>query len=411
MKYKYIDLFSGCGGLEEGFLQSEQFEGVASVEWLKPQVDTLKNRLKKKWKITNSEDRVLHFDLQREDELFHGWNNDEVYGSHKGLDSLVKEAGGIDIVIGGPPCQAYSIAGRVRDEKGMRSDYRNYLFEHYLSVLKRYQPKVFLFENVPGILSSKPGDRLVTELIREGFDDIGYEIVNDLKGHSVINAKEYGVPQARKRVFIIGVRKEDTQKNIQELLRSFYLEILPKYKVENEVSVKEAIGDLPKYEPIYNEGAHKKRMVYKLQKGEKENTITWHKPRYHNVRDMGIYKLLAEDLESGQHKYLDSKALSELYKELVGSHSPIHRYHVLKPDFPSTTIIAHLYKDGNRFIHYDSSQARTITPREAARLQSFDDDYEFIGGQGAVFQMIGNAVPPLLSKNLAFALSKLLKQI
>lgn len=84
----------------------------------------------------------------------------------------------------------------------------------------------------------------------------------------------------------------------------------------------------------------------------------------------------------------------------------IHRYHVLRKDEPSTTIIAHLYKDGNRFIHYDSKQARSITPREAARLQSFDDDFKFIGSQGSVFQMIGNAVPP----KLAYAIGKAMKE-
>lgn len=87
-----------------------------------------------------------------------------------------------------------------------------------------------------------------------------------------------------------------------------------------------------------------------------------------------------------------------MYEKKVGSKSPIHRYHVLEPDLPSTTIIAHLYKDGNRFIHYDSKQSRTITVREAARLQSFDDDFDFVGSQGNAYQMIGNAVPPKLAK-------------
>ena len=100
-------------------------------------------------------------------------------------------------------------------------------------------------------------------------------------------------------------------------------------------------------------------------------------------------------------EYANSKALSELYEQKVGSRSPIHRYHVLRPNMPSTTIIAHLHKDGNRFIHYDSVQSRTITPREAARLQSFPDDFEFVGSQSAVYQMIGNAVPPKFAEAIA----------
>lgn len=138
--------------------------------------------------------------------------------------------------------------------------------------------------------------------------------------------------------------------------------------------------------------------------------VSWHIPRYSNLRDMDTFRILAEDIASGKREY-NSKKISELYEKKIGSKSPIHRYHVLEPDEPSTTIIAHLYKDGNRFIHYDPKQQRTITVREAARLQSFPDDYEFIGSRGNAYQMIGNAVPPLLAKAIAEAIYKLLKEI
>ena len=135
-KLKYLDLFAGAGGLSEGFLQTGQFEEVAAVEWLEPQVKTLRNRLKNKWNYDDADDSVLHFDIQREEELFAGWN-DNKFGKSPGLDYFVNKSNGIDIVLGGPPCQAYSIAGRVRDENGMHDDYRNYLFEHYLNILKQ----------------------------------------------------------------------------------------------------------------------------------------------------------------------------------------------------------------------------------------------------------------------------------
>ena len=106
-----------------------------------------------------------------------------------------------------------------------------------------------------------------------------------------------------------------------------------------------------------------------------------------------------------------SKKISELYEEKVGSKSPIHRYHVLEPNLPSTTIIAHLYKDGNRFIHYDPQQCRSITVREAARLQSFDDDFDFVGSQGNAYQMIGNAVPPKLAHAIGCAVADLLDEM
>ena len=117
-KIKFIDLFSGCGGLSDGFLQTGRFKDIASVEWLKPQVETLRNRLKTKWGILNSNETVLHFDIQDEERLFNGWKDDPKFGSNNGLDYLVQQANGVDVIIGGPPCQAYSIAGRVRDDNG-----------------------------------------------------------------------------------------------------------------------------------------------------------------------------------------------------------------------------------------------------------------------------------------------------
>lgn len=400
-KYKFIDLFAGCGGLEDGFMQTGDYECISSVEWLKPQVDTLRHRLKNKYNILDADESVLYFDIQREDELFNGWSNDENFGSSLGLDHYVEKSNGVDLIIGGPPCQAYSIAGRVRDENGMRNDYRNYLFEHYLSVVKRYKPKVFVFENVPGILSAKPNDKKIIEIIEEEFKKSGYIISNKIQKYGVVDASKYGVPQRRKRVILLGVRKDlDSLDSIYDKIDDFYNVILPKYQ-QKEVTVGEAIDDLPKISPIWDEEKRTNKKAYTYQEG-----INWHIPRYHNLRDMDIYKMLAEDIETGEKKYTNAAAITKIYEQKVGSKSPIHRYHVLRKDEPSTTIIAHLYKDGNRFIHYDSSQARSITPREAARLQSFDDDFNFIGSQGSVYQMIGNAVPP----KLALAIGKAVKE-
>lgn len=401
--YKFIDLFAGCGGLEDGFLQTGKYEDIAAVEWLKPQVNTLIHRLETKWGIKDAAERVMHFDIQREEELFSGWT-DEEFGIGRGLDYFVNKAGGIDVIIGGPPCQAYSVAGRVRDENGMQDDYRNYLFEHYLNVVNRYRPKVFVFENVPGILSAAPNGTPITGLIKDGFNEIGYDIIDDLK-IAKVNASDFGVPQNRERVIIVGIDK-NRYVDTQGILRRFYYEILPEFKEKHKITVREAIGDLPECVPYYDEEYHKCRKSHSIP----ETGMTWHCPRYHNLRDMDTFRMLALDIESGRREY-DSKKISELYEKKVGSKSPIHRYHVLEPDLPSTTIIAHLYKDGNRFIHYDSKQSRSITVREAARLQSFDDDFDFVGSQGNAYQMIGNAVPPQLAKRIAMALNKLLNEI
>lgn len=401
-RIRVIDLFAGCGGLLDGFMKTGMYEPVASVEWQKHQVNTLRNRLIKKWNITDANESVLQFDLQRED-LYCGWKNDSDYGTSIGLDKLVERKGGVDIIIGGPPCQAYSVAGRIRDKDNMKSDYRNYLFEHYIETVNRYRPKLFVFENVPGMLSAMPDGTPIPDLIRRDAEKIGYEIVEDIKGLAQIDISDYGVPQTRRRVILIGLDK-NYFKDTKEVLDKFYKEILPSHKCNKKISVGEAIGDLAKIEPL-------KEINIKGKKSHciPESEISWHVPRYHNEKDIEVFKELAYDIESGENKLTNAVELNKIYERVTGKKTAVHKYHVLRRDLPSTTILAHLYKDGLRFIHYDSKQARSITVREAARLQSFDDDFEFIGPQGANYQMIGNAVPPKFAEVLAKSVEKILK--
>ncbi len=398
-KIRSIDLFAGCGGLMDGFEQSGAFETIAAVEWEKVPCKNIENRLRKKWKYSDAEERVLRFDIQRTDELFNGWVEDKEYGSSVGLDQLINAAGGIDMVIGGPPCQAYSIAGRVRDEFGMKNDYRNYLFESYIKVLKRYKPKAFIFENVPGILSAKPGDRPIINIIQESFDEAGYLLFPDL-GKAVIDFTNYGVPQNRKRIIIFGVCKEIFGDKSEDAVRYFYEEALLKHQVDKKKTAFDAIGDLPKLYPVQEDmkvnGARTRHTL-------PESDVPNHVARWQSDRDIGIFKLLAEDIETGRNQYISTEALKRLYTEMTGKNSNVHKYHVIRWDEPSNLIPAHLYKDGLRHIHPDSTQQRTITVREAARLQTFADDYVFEGSNMELYKMIGNAVPPLFAKCCAEA--------
>lgn len=404
-KIKSIDLFAGCGGLMDGFEQSGHYNTVAAVEWEKAPCRNLEIRLRDKWKYSDAEQRVLRFDIQRTDELFSGWKDDPDYGESVGLDKLIHDAGGIDVIIGGPPCQAYSIAGRVRDENGMKDDYRNYFFESYIKVLERYKPKVFVFENVPGILSAKPGDRNIIEIIQESFDEAGYCLLGDLS-KAIIDFTEYGVPQNRKRIIIFGVRKDYFGEKAEKIVNKFYAEELPKYK-EKKKTVYEAIGDLPKLYPLKDDlKVNGARTRHSLPEPEIPNHIA----RWQSDRDVKIFKMLEEDIESGRGEYTSTEALKKLYTDMTGKTSKVHKYHVIRWDAPSNLIPAHLYKDGLRHIHPDSTQQRTLTVREAARLQTFSDDYIFNGSNMELYKMIGNAVPPQFAKCCANAVYDILQK-
>ncbi|MDY3905065.1 MAG: DNA cytosine methyltransferase [Candidatus Enteromonas sp.] len=401
-KYNIIDLFSGCGGLLDGFLQSGLYCPVASVEWEKYPVLTLRKRLKEKYGVLDAEQSVVFFDMQRTDELLHGFD-DPKYGKNPGLLKLVGKKK-IDFIIGGPPCQAYSVAGRVSVDQKVKPDYRNYLFEYYLKVVSTFRPKMFVFENVPGMLSAMPDGTPIIDLIRRDMANAGYEIIDDIRKFAILDASDYNVPQTRKRVILVGMNKNYFNgKNIQTLLQRFYSVFLEKQKSNKKVTVQEAIGNLPGCYPLFSN---------KAPSHTTPNTnITWQIPRFNSVRDVRIFQMLAEDVSSGKNELQNSEKLKQIYNEATGAHTNVHKYHVLKPNEPSTTILAHLYKDGLRFIHYDPKQARSITVREAARLQTFDDDFDFVGSQGDAFKMIGNAVPTKLALAISRAIDSFIKEV
>lgn len=409
-KLTFIDLFAGCGGLSEGFLQTGNYEALAHVEWEMPMVSTLRDRLVTKWKHTEDDaiKRVIHFDIQKAEELINGsWSEENkkkfAQSNHnsiveKGLKGLIGKKK-VDLIIGGPPCQAYSIAGRAQDKNSMKDDYRNYLFESFVKVVDEFKPKVFVFENVPGLLSATPGDTPVTNRIFKAFMEIGYEIrTPELLKKSVYSASELGVPQKRNRVIIIGVNKSSKLN-----LEGIYDEIdLLKQSVQSK-TVFDAISSLPKYKPLKSQVKIDGKNVSHKLIGNK--VIKYHEARFHNQRDVGVFR---EWLKNKMNKSTTEVKIL-FYNNLMGKNSNHAKYRNLEWDKPSPTVVAHLYKDGLMFIHPDIEQARSITVKEAALLQSFPDDYEFIGSQGYAFKMIGNAVPPEMAKNIAIAISNKLK--
>lgn len=391
-KYNFIDLFAGCGGLSEGFYK-ENFNALAHIEINEIACKTLKTRMKYYgYSDEDIEKAVLCEDITKEETL-----------------TKLKEVVGektVDLIIGGPPCQAFSTQGRAQDPNSMKNDPRNYLFENYLTVLNYFKPKFFIFENVRGILTAKPNDVKIFDVIISKMRET-YKVSNDVKT-ILLNAADYGVPQIRERVILIGVRN-DLSVEPEEI----YSKIVKTHSDSGignflpYVTVRDAISDLPKLKP--SEGADivdftetsLDSYVSKIRTTA-FNKLYNHWARFHNVKDRERYKILSEN------KNWQLKDLQLVRPDLV-NHDPKHfgnRYTVQEWDKPGKTVVAHLYKDGNLFIHPDSTQERTFTVREAARIQSFPDDFFFEGSRTEQFKQVGNAVPPLMALSFAKALKQ-----
>jgi DNA (cytosine-5)-methyltransferase 1 len=404
----YIDLFAGAGGLSEGFIR-EGFSPVAHVEMNKEACDTLRTRLACHYLHETQRSRIYYSYLKNEISRDDLWKevpphlmdsviNNEI--SSKTIDNLFKQIDSqlykkkVDLIIGGPPCQAYSLAGRSRDPKGMKGDKRNFLFRFYAQFLQRYQPRYFVFENVMGLLTA--GNAKYLNEMLELFSQIGYST-----DHKILQAEEYGVLQKRKRVIIIGKRGN----------RKFTFPELEKAPYTGEVK-KDLLHDLP----FLNPGDELKITGYiqpvtaYLQKSRIRNGadfVTQHITRPHNDRDLEIYSIAIEKWLNGKQR-LKYSELPERLRTHNNTEAFLDRYKVVDPLGHSHTVVAHIAKDGHYYIYPDTNQVRSLSVREAARLQSFPDDYFFEGGRSAAFKQIGNAVPPLMAQAIARKLSEVL---
>lgn len=398
--YTFIDLFAGCGGLSEGFYRLG-YKALAHIEINHWACETLRQRMRY-YGYKNIESEVIEHDITDDDIITL-------------IDKAVNKRE-VDVIIGGPPCQAYSTAGRVRDAKGMAKDPRNYLFESYVKILEHYRPKFFVFENVTGLLSAKvDGSNIFPRVIKALGKE--YKVIDNPKV-LVHNTADYGVPQIRKRVIIMGVRKDID--NIE--VSSLYEDVIKTHwnpdTVEAErngrlhfVDVKDAIGDLPPVEPGGDASTdsfnYPCNNAFLKRIGKKGTYPLYdHIARRNNDLDRERFVMMIKNRWSfGQ--------LRREMPQYEHAHARVfdNSYVVQWWDLPSKTILAHIWKDGFQFIHPDENQARTFTVREAARIQSFPDDFEFAGSRGEKYKQIGNAVPPLFAEALAKSVKKNLDKI
>jgi DNA (cytosine-5)-methyltransferase 1 len=417
MNYNFIDLFAGAGGLSEGFIQAG-FEPIAHVEIEKSACNTLRTRAAFHYLKRNNKYKIyisyLKGEITREqlylsvpkEILFSVINlpigddyNEDIHNQIK--KNLRKRK--VDLIIGGPPCQAYSLVGRSRSKTKMEGDPRNYLFIQYAEFLEKYKPKIFLFENVLGLKSAKGGQYL--KEMERIFYKKGYQI----KLHT-LEARNFGVLQNRKRIIIIGWQKN----------KKISIPNLEEITIKNNYLVKDLLDDLP----VLKAGEGVDRFLkyktettdylesYSLRNGI--DILTQHITRPHRDRDKEIYKIAVQKWEKKKER-LNYNDLPERLKTHQNRTSFFDRFKVVAADLPySQTVVAHIAKDGHYYIHPDIHQNRSISVREAARLQSFPDDYYFEGekegaNRTAAFKQIGNAVPPLMAKKIAFEILNILK--
>ena len=401
MKLTFIDLFAAPGGLSLGF-EMAGFRSLAGVD-----IDA---KGMKTYSFNFPDSEAIVVDIRKLDS--------------KGLMRRIGiSRGDVDVIAGGPPCQGFSTIGRVKIASLAREgvwnlknhhprfidDPRNVLYREFVRIVRDLEPAVFVMENVPGMMSYRNGE-IVREII-EDFRKIGYRTEA-----RVLNAVEFGVPQVRKRIFFIGTRARDlpilwpqpTHREPADTTISLENFVDISDRLKPPVTVWEAIGDLPDPVPGRPRLAdvkleYDKEPFSEYQKWAREGSdgVHNHVSRQHSERDVRVFSIMRE----GQWW----RDLPAEIKKLYGYRDDIFHDKMkrLRRDHPSWTVVAHLYKDGYMYIH--PTQSRTITVREAARLQSFPDRFIFMGSRTDQFKQVGNAVPPLLAKAVVTAVKKMLK--
>jgi len=506
LSIKVIDLFAGPGGLGEGFFSYKDkntasiFKGICSIEMDEYAHKTLtlrsfyrKTRDKgllnyqeilnyvdgKSKKPSNIQNEHLWEESLQEAiklELGKDITSDEVFFSEIAKKTNTSKDEHL-VVIGGPPCQAYSLVGRARN-KGTQgyvaeNDHRHYLYKEYLKIVELFKPSIFVMENVKGLLSAKVDGGQVFQHILNDLQNCGdgYDLYSLTTGNKfikesfdvrdfLIKCEDYGIPQNRHRVIILGIRK-DISKDYESI---------PTLQKTAVTTVRDAITDLPPIRSKLSKGDNYKLWKNEVIKGVKalicsnqisqkdkqfnlflnekleqfikhykpneESDIKWIKNKaiesdYKNYINELVAQPITTSHETKKHmasdliRYFYCSSFTEYYGNTPKSPdfpellTPNHknwktgkfcdRFKTQKYDSPSSTVTSHIAKDGHYFIHPDPLQCRALTVREAARLQTFPDSYQFMGGKSQQYKQVGNAVPPLLASKIANLVNGILK--
>jgi DNA (cytosine-5)-methyltransferase 1 len=371
----HVDFFCGAGGLSIGF-ERAGFKTVLATDWNEPAIET--------------------FNYNRP--------NSKPIGKVSDIKDLFQDSesfGEIDVVTGGPPCQSFSTANRQR----IIDDPRNNLYKEFVRCCNKIRPKAVVMENVIGI-------RKVSDQIIQDFKDIGY--TGNLH---FINAKDFGLPQNRRRAFFVFLKKE-IYPDCEDRLFNFEINIDGRKNISKEFKLRDALDGL---RPLTPNNQKNNTKIENEQSGYTYDTpccdgntdylriingesdlarryIFNHKARYNNPRDIEIFSRLPQGCDSLHKSIADImpyKNRNNMFKD---------KYYKLKDDDVCKTICAHMKLDCNMYIH--PNQARGLTPREAARIQSFPDNYIFRGTPGEWYRQIGNAVPPVLAYHIASAVKE-----
>lgn len=353
-----VDLFCGCGGLSKGFLDAG-YNVVLGVDFNDKALETFEKN--------HGNAKAMKLDLFNHDNI-------EII-----IDYLKENNKKIDVLVGGPPCQGFSVAGP-RD----MNDKRNYLYLAMVKLAEKLKPKVVLLENVPGMLQVNDG--IGAKRIVSDFKKIGYNMTPKL-----LYAPDYGVPQIRKRVFFVGLKDSE---------ESF---VFPKPIIDKDkyITCKDAIGDLPSLQTENGEIIYGDEIQDYITKPQNDYQKLMRKNSKNVLNHIGSIPIeKTKKMISMVPEGKNYKALPEEYRSLYKYHEALTRYHSNKPSLTINT--------GHRS-HFHYKYNRIPTVRESARLQSFPDDFVFYGNKSEQYKQVGNAVPPLLGYAVAKEIKKYLE--